>query len=94
MIRIPLFRLVEKSWSRSVSGTSSIFPEINPVIVEHNRMAAKVMAEARVSVNDFYGLLSERRQLAKGDRFHWTAPAYKLLGEKATASILEAMSDE
>ncbi|MFT5107824.1 MAG: poly(3-hydroxybutyrate) depolymerase [Verrucomicrobiales bacterium] len=68
--------------------------EINPIIVEHNHMAAKVMAAAEVPVNDFYTLLADKRSLAKGDRFHWTGPAYKLLGEKAAGSILGAMADE
>jgi lysophospholipase L1-like esterase len=69
-------------------------PEINPIIVEHNRMAEKVMAAAKVPVNDFYTLLADKRSLAKGDRFHWTGPAYKLLREMAADSILEAMSHE
>jgi hypothetical protein len=68
--------------------------EINPIIVEHNRMAAKVMVAAEVPVNDFYTLLADKRRLAKGDRFHWTGPAYKLLGEMAAGSILKALSDE
>jgi lysophospholipase L1-like esterase len=62
--------------------------------VEHNRMAAKVMVAAEVPVNDFYTLLADKRRLAKGDRFHWTGPAYKLLGEMAAGSILKALSDE
>ena len=62
-------------------------PEINPVIVEHNRLAARVMAEMKVPVNDFYALLMHKLNLARGDRFHWTGPAYKLLGKKVTASV-------
>jgi hypothetical protein len=34
-----------------------------------------------------YALLLNRRDLAKGDRFHWTGPAYRLLGEKVVAAI-------
>ena len=49
------------------------------------------MAEAKVPVNDFYTLLVDKRSLAKGDRFHWTAPAYKLLAKKAADSILDAL---
>ena len=56
-------------------------------------MAAKVMSEAGVPVNDFYALLVNKRNLAKADRFHWTGPAYKLLGKKAADSILEALAN-
>jgi len=62
-------------------------PEINPVIVEHNRLAAKVMTEMKVPVNDFYVLLADKLNLARGDRFHWTSPAYKLLEKKVTKFV-------
>ncbi|MBJ06231.1 MAG: hypothetical protein CMO40_03810, partial [Verrucomicrobiaceae bacterium] len=68
-------------------------PDINPIIVSHNEMAAGVMRNAGVPVNDFYGLLVARRELAKGDRFHWTQPAYTLLGEKTVRSILEVLGE-
>lgn len=61
------------------------------VIVEHNRMAAKVMAEMNVPVNDFYGLLVNKRELARGDRFHWTAPVYDLLAKAVAKSVLREL---
>lgn len=69
-------------------------PEINPTIIEHNRMAAKVMAEMNVPVNDFYGLLADKLKLARGDRFHWTSPAYELLGKMVTESVLRELESE
>jgi len=65
--------------------------EINPIIIEHNRLVAKVMAEMNVSVNDFYTLLVDKRALARGDRFHWTAPAYQMLSDLATSSIVKSL---
>lgn len=62
-------------------------PNINPIIIEHNRLAAKVMAELKVPVNDFYGLLADKLKLARGDMFHWTPPAYQLLSEMCVASV-------
>ena len=38
-----------------------------------------------------YGLLNKKRQLAKGDRFHWTRPAYDLLAEMVGNSILREL---
>jgi hypothetical protein len=63
-------------------------PEINPVIIEHNRLAANVMAGMNVPVDDLYSLLVNRRELARGDRFHWTAPAYELLAKAVVKSVL------
>ena len=52
-----------------------------------NRLAAKVMAEMGVPVLDFYGLLVDKRALARGDMFHWNGPAYDLLADAAVAAI-------
>lgn len=85
-------------WASSTPVTvkgepGSLHPEINPVIVDHNRMAAEVMSELDVPVNDFYGLLADKLDLARGDSFHWQAPAYKLLGKEAAASVLAALQE-
>lgn len=66
--------------------------EINPIILEQNRLAAKVMAEMGVPVLDYYGLLVGRRELARGDMFHWTGPAYDLLAQAAVDAILRELS--
>ena len=91
--KLPKARII---WASSTPVTvkgkpTELDPEINPIIIDHNRMAAKVMAEMKVPVNDFYGLLIDKLQLARGDRFHWTAPAYKLLAEMVTDSILREL---
>ncbi len=84
-------------WASSTPVTvkgkpTEINAEINPNIVEQNRMAAKVMAETGVPVVDFYGLLIEKRELARGDMFHWTAPAYDLIAQAAVDAILRELS--
>jgi len=83
-------------WASSTPVTvkdkpTELDPEINPVIIEHNRMAAKIMAEMNVPVNDFYSLLVDKRNLARGDRFHWTAPAYQMLADMCIDSVLKAL---
>ena len=42
-------------------------------------------------VNDFYALLVNKRELARGDRFHWTAPAYELLATTVVESVLREL---
>lgn len=84
-------------WASSTPVTvqgkpTELEPDINPVIIEHNRMAAKVMAEMNVPVNDFYSLLVNKRELARGDRFHWTAPAYDLLAKAVGEFVLRELA--
>lgn len=83
-------------WASSTPVTvqgkpADIDPEVDPVIVDQNRMAAKVMEEMKVPVNDFYNLLVEKRDLARGDRFHWKGPAYDLLAKKVVESVLREL---
>lgn len=63
--------------------------EINPTIVEHNRMAAEVMKEENVPVLDLYSLLAPQLNLAVGDMFHWTDPASKLMAAEITKVIID-----
>jgi len=66
-------------------------PEINSNIVGQNRMAAKVMAEMNVPVDDFYALLITQLNLARGDQFHWNAPAYRILADAAARAIVASL---
>lgn len=93
--KLPRAKLI---WASSTPVTAQgkpteLEPEINPIIVEHNRMAAQVMAELHVPVNDFYALLVTKRELARGDRFHWTGPAYELLAKTVVASVLRELKE-
>lgn len=68
-------------------------PVINGTIIDHNRMAAKVMGECGVPVSDFYALLVDKLDLARGgkDKFHWNGPAYQILGDKCVEEVLKAL---
>lgn len=83
-------------WASSTPVTAKnqpgeLDPLINPVIVEHNRMAERVMKHLGVPVNDLYGLLASKLNLARGDQFHWTTPAYGLLADAVVASVLREL---
>lgn len=93
--KLPKARLI---WASSTPVTkekqpAELEPDINPIIIEHNRMAVKVMAEMNVPVNDFYSLLVNKRELARGDRFHWTTPAYDLLAQTCAESVLRELEN-
>lgn len=91
--KLPNAKLI---WASSTPVTvkgkpSELEPDINPIIIEHNRMAAKVMAEMNVPMNDFYSLLVTKLELARGDRFHWRREAYQILAEQVTDSVLREL---
>ena len=65
-------------------------PQSNPIIVEHNRMAAKVMAEMNVPVNDLYSLMIKHPEMKAND-FHWKDAAKKLQGEAVADSVLKEL---
>ena len=86
-------------WASSTPVTvkgnpTELSPEINPTIIEHNRLAAGVMKEMNVPVNDFYSLLAPKLELARGDQFHWKPEAYKILAQTVTNSIAQALAKE
>jgi lysophospholipase L1-like esterase len=93
--KLPQARVI---WASSTPVTvkgkpTELEPEINATIIEHNRMAAAVMTRLGVPVNDFYGLLVDKLELARGDSFHWKPEAYKLLADQAVRSIEGALKE-
>lgn len=65
--------------------------EINPIIIEHNKMAAKIMGEYGVPINDFYELLKDRSDLVGPDGVHWGNPGRKVLSDVVVKSILREL---
>jgi hypothetical protein len=93
--RLPKAKII---WASSTpvmleGDVKQLDPVINGIIIEHNRMAAKVMAESSVPVSDFYALLADKLELARGgkDKFHWSAPAYQILADQCVESVLKAL---
>ena len=66
-------------------------PEFNSLIVERNQIGTKIMAENHIPVADYYGILATKLELAAGDRFHWTKPAYELLARCAAEHVMQAL---
>lgn len=66
-------------------------PEINPITVEHNRMAAKVMREEGVPIDDLGALMQPHVDLARGDRFHWKPEGTAMLAAQVSKCLLESL---
>lgn len=58
-------------------------------IAERNVMAARIMAEAQIPVDDLYGLMAPHLDMARGDQFHWTVEGQILQGRQV-ASVIDA----
>ena len=90
---VPRAKLIFASTTPMTTKTRPIAldPEFNSLIVERNKIAAKIMQENHVPFADYYGILATKLNLAAGDRFHWTKPAYELLAQCAATWIAEAL---
>ena len=67
-------------------------PVHNQTIVDRNGMAAQIMPEYGIAVNDLYGLLGDKLQLARGDKFHWKDEAYMLMADQIAKYIGAALT--
>jgi len=67
-------------------------PVNNKTITDRNLVAARVMKEYGIPVNDLYGLMSDKLQLAHGDKFHWNASGYQHMATQVVRLIDEAMT--
>lgn len=68
-------------------GKPILNKDINPIIVERNALAANVMKEHGVVINDLYGLMVDKLDLARLDRFHWIGAGYKLMSDQIITHI-------
>jgi hypothetical protein len=62
--------------------------ENNPVMVEHNALAAAIMKDEQIPIDDLYGLMVQRLDLGAGDGCHWTAEGYKLMADQVAKLII------
>jgi lysophospholipase L1-like esterase len=63
----------------------------NPIVLRINRLAEQVMKEEGVEVIDVYTPLAARLDLAAGDEYHWSSPAYKIIADAIVAKTNEAL---
>lgn len=78
----------------SEAETDELDPELNPVVVAHNGMAAQIMAEYKIPTNDLYTLMLPHLNLRAGkkDNYHWKPAAYELMTKPIVESIEKALS--
>ena len=63
----------------------------NPVVLRINRLSEQVMKEEGVEVIDMYTPLAAKLELAAGDEYHWSGPAYKMISDAIVAKTNEVL---
>ena len=90
--RQPQARLIWNNTTPALlPGKAELNPGTNSIILAHNRMAAEVMAEMNVPVNNLYSEILPHLDLGKGDGFHWQPKAYQILGAAVSRRIINAL---
>ena len=74
-------------------GRNELNKEINPTIVRRNKIAAGIMKDEGLAVNDLYGLMSDKLHLVRGDQFHWKPEAYRLMAKQVVKTINDRLTD-
>jgi len=72
-------------------GVAELNKEINPTITGRNSLAASVMKKYNIQVNDLYGLVAVKLNLAKLDRFHWKPEGYQLMANQSIKYIAQGI---
>jgi hypothetical protein len=67
------------------------FGDKNAIVLRINRLAEQVMKEEGIEVIDVYAPLAARLDLAAGDEYHWTSPAYKIIADAIVAKTNAAL---
>ena len=74
-------------WASSTPIT--VDPVNNPTIARRNGLAAKIMKENGILVDDLYSLVSDKLKLGRGDKFHWQPAANELMGRQVATNITQ-----
>ena len=67
-------------------------PERNPLVVERNQIAAKIMWENGIVTNDLYALVDGKPDLRSTDGFHYSAKGRAVQAEAVAKAIAAALA--
>ena len=63
----------------------------NDVVVRLNTISEQVMQDEDIEIIDVYPILAEKLELASGDGYHWSSPAYDILTREISGKVLPAI---
>ena len=77
----------------TVAGKAYEFdPVRNPRVCERNRMAAEIMRNRKIPVNDLYSTVINRPELGNGDGYHYNQAGISVQAAKVATVITENLS--
>lgn len=87
-------RVLVAGYKKAAEIVQDMDPEINPVIIEHNRLAAKVLYQEKIVVNGLYTLVIDKSEFAAGDQFHRKKDAYIIMGKQIAGMITKQLNEK
>ncbi len=83
-------------WGMSTPITQKDNPEEldeekNPRVIERNRLAAELMSERGIPVDDLYSLMLDRPELSAGDGYHYNDEGKKVQAQEVAEVISEIL---
>lgn len=79
-------------WASSTPVTlagdaSTLDPINNAIVLRRNEIAAAIMRDSNIPINDLYSVMVDRPELSAGDGYHYTSEGYEVLGKRVAARI-------
>jgi hypothetical protein len=75
-----------------VGNPAAMDVDKNDRVLERNRLAAEIMSQRGIPVNDLYSLVAERQsEFSSGDGYHYNEAGRKYLGEHVAEVISEIL---
>lgn len=66
---------------------STLDEEKNAIVLRRNALAADIMQDYKISINDLHSVAAGRPELSLGDGFHYKEDGYALLGEAVVKAL-------
>jgi hypothetical protein len=63
----------------------------NDIVVRLNTISGQVMQEEGIEIIDIYSILAEKLELASGDGYHWSSPAYEIITREISRKVLPVL---
>ncbi len=63
----------------------------NDVVVRLNTISGQVMEEKKIEIIDVYSILAGKLELASGDGYHWSRPAYDIITREISEKVLPVL---
>lgn len=63
----------------------------NDVVVRLNTISGQVMQEEEIEIIDVYSILADKLELASGDGYHWSSPAYEIITRAISGRVLPVL---